>query len=190
MIEIIREYLIPFGVGAICMKLIDWFKDRWVQKKHGEIANLQEQRKSLYGPLHFLVSQNKQCFDLGNKVLEASIEESKGRQFSEAESERITTVSNDYSGRVREKNARIQKLLEENWHLIDEDDEDIFAAFLGSYTRMNVEAGDDASNRLPPSIQRMLDPIYFMPPGFAERVDSKWKAKRDRLDRLRNSWWR
>ncbi len=183
-------FVVGSMVGAICIKLVEWFKEGWVQKKQREIANLQEQLKSLYGWLHFLVSQNQQCFVMGDNVTQAHIQEYEGREFSvNPESDRTISVSNAYSSLVKDNNALIRKLLAENWHLIDNDDVEVFAGFLGNHTRMNVEAGDDASKRLPPLIRRRLDPIYYMPAVFVERVDGKWKAKRERLDTLRNSWW-
>ncbi len=176
MIERIMEYGFTFLAGAFLIKLCDWF----LAKKQREIANLQEQLKTLYGRLHFLVSQNQQCFKQGKKVTKAHLEESEGRQFPQenfqevrAEADTSISVSNDYSRLVKDNNAQIRKLLEEIWHLIDEDDVEVFVGFLDNHTRMNVEAGDGASNRLPPSIARRLDPIFScLPDSWREWIAS------------------
>ena len=194
--EIVR-YVMTFVGGGMAVAIITWMKEARSASRQREVAYLQDQLRSLYGPLHCLTSQNMETMKRSVKLQDALNPNNKvGPSEQEippargAEADKIIDLSNAYSAKFKENNSRIGQLLEANWSLIDVEDVELFLAFLVDCARMQVEVDEKHAEGLAFRVRQHLGEIYYVRPEFVERVTAQWNAKRLRLSELlMPHWW-
>jgi hypothetical protein len=190
--EIVRSVMI-FFTGGMAVAIYNSMKEA----RQKAVANLQEQLRLLYGPLHCLTTQNMEILKFAVKLQESINSNSKVAPHEQeippargAVAHKIIELSNTYSAKFKENNARIMQLLEANWSLIDMEDVAPFLAFLADYARMQVEVDEKHGEDVADRVNQHLGDIYYVRPEFVERVKAQWNAKRERLgELLMPHWW-
>lgn len=194
----VRANLASFLGGGIVVAVVHWINTLRTARRDREISWLQEQLRSLYGPLSFFTNQNEQLLGLAGKVQDAHgaffagkwSEDETTQKALEEQSTATTNLGNLYVKRVLENNAHVMELLEKNWHLADPADRDEFSRFQVDHTRFLNEVHQEGRNSIPLQITQQLGPISFMHPDMISCVRSALQSKQMRLAKFRSSWWR
>jgi hypothetical protein len=179
--------LITFVAVAVTL----WVNQRSVVHSR-EVEALREQLQSLYGPLHFLASQNGELWKLHEKVDAARAKFFEGRKsvpspetieaFSTAHS-RTIDLKNAYSIRSIENNKRIMDLLEKNWHLLDAGDVSTMAEFQVDYIRYSVESRENTAG-VPLNVLMELGEVVVGRETLRNCAKATFERKRARLTKL------
>jgi hypothetical protein len=184
--EVIQFVLAFFG-GGLVLAIINWLKEARSATHQREVAFLQDQLRLLYGPLHCVTAENQEILNLATKLSDALNPNIKAEQqippFRGAEATGIIGLSNAYSTRYKENNARIKELLQANSSLIDGEDVKPFVDFLADCARMQVEVDEKHADGLH-RIHQILGAVNYVRPGFVEHVTAQWNAKRERRNEL------
>ena len=162
----------------------------WATMRQGELQIIQNQLSALYGPLYYFTCLNKALFDLYKDYHKAYDKEFKDTNIApesmesfKKEATALLDEANSYiNTEVMQNNAKIIKLLEKNWHLIDLDDVDIFSRFQIDMARMKRSEGQSVRTTI--SLKEHLGNVSFMRPNMIERVEAKWRLKRTRVEQL------
>jgi hypothetical protein len=163
----IAQLVISFIGGGLVSAIGNWLHANRSARREREMSLLQDQLRMLYGPLSFFTSQNEQLFKLSGRV-QAGFDEFFTGRWSNEESvqhslvqsgEATTALSNAYIECVVENNARVMALLENNWHLADLPDLDVFSRFQVDYTRYLHEVKQQGRKNVPLNIVMKLGPI-------------------------------
>jgi len=195
--EEIIHYVMSMLGGGLVVFVLNWVKEARSATRQREVAYLQDQLRFLYGPLHCLTAQNMDTLKRAEKLQDALNPNIKTEPHEQqippaigAEADKIIGLSNAYSAKLKENNARISQLLEDNWSLIDVEDIDLFLAFLADCARMQIEVDEKHAEGVAFRVKQHLGDIYYVRPGFVERVTAQWHAKRERLGKLlMPRWW-
>lgn len=185
--------------GALVGTLISLLAGGIRARRERRIVALQEQLRLLYGPVAALASQNEQCFRFVAKIQTAHskhfahpevTENEMRRQALVTASERTTNLENQYVMRVIKNNARIMKIIDANWHLVDDVDRDIFSQFQFEYIRHLVEYKRGGIKEVPMSVLLDIGPeVAFMRPQMMSGVSKAFQSKRENLEKERKRWW-
>jgi hypothetical protein len=162
----------------------------WATMRQGELQIIQNQLIGLYGPLYYFTCLNKALFDLYNNYHKTYNQEFKdtniARESMEAVQKEATALldeANSYiNTEVMQNNTKILKLLEQNWHLIDPDDVEIFSKFQIDMARLKRSKGQSFRTAL--SLKEHLGNVSFMRPDVIEAAEAKWRFKRNRVVQL------
>lgn len=190
-IEEFIRYIMSLIGGGLVLAVVNWVKEVRSERRKREIDYLQDQLNKLYGPLHCLSAQNQETLKRAEKLqmalnpsMKAESPEQRIPPARGAEADKIIDLSNAYSAKFKENNARIRQLLDANWSLIDVDDVEQFLGFLADCARMQVEVDEMHAEGIAFRVTQQLGDIYYVRPGFVERVTAQWNAKRERLGEL------
>ncbi|MFC1488590.1 hypothetical protein ACFL6B_01950 [Thermodesulfobacteriota bacterium] len=179
--------LLGSGVGVAVVTAIFQI---WTTMRQGELQIIQNQLSGLYGPLYYFTCLNKALFDLygdyqgayGKEFKDTNIAPESTEYFKK-EATAILDEANSYiNTEVMQNNAKIIELLEKNWHLIDIDDVEIYSRFQIDMARLKRSEGQ--SFRTAISLSEHLGDVSFMRPNMIERVEAKWRLKRNRVEQL------
>ena len=183
------------GSGFI-VALLNWFKEARSGARQRELSQVQEQLRLLYSPLHCLMSQNARFLRHHEKLLDAYKAAYEAREFSPEGVEAslpgardTLELMNSYIAELTRTNARIAKVIEDNWSLMDPEDMDLFADFLLECKRVEVEGEAGKSKTLPYEIRRQVGGISYFTGEFLSRIESRWKSKRNRQHELMMPQW-
>jgi len=154
--EIIR-YVLSFLGGGLVAAIGNWLHATVAARREREASYLEQQLRSLYGPLSFFATQNEQLFKLGGQIHHEYSAFFKGpwspdpethRQLSQEMSATIE-LSNEYVNRVTQNNMRVMEILEQNWHLADLEDAEVFARFQLDHARFVTEVREERRKNVP-----------------------------------------
>ena len=196
--ELIR-YVMSFIGGGFAVAVVNWLHSSSAARKQGELAQLREQLKCLYGPISYFTRSNEALFVLNEKIHDAYGSEFIAKDWSddpltrERVKEGATTtidLANSYVNQAVENNKRILALLESNWHLVDQEDLPEFIQFRVDCTRMATEMYGKMRLKTPDAVYQALGEISYMRPALIGRVAEKVAAKQDRIDQLLLPRWR
>jgi len=162
----------------------------WNSMRQGELQNIQDKLKWLYGPLFFFTRLNEDLFNIYRKYQEACAKEYKDKlptpenaQDLQQQLDQLLQEGNSYiETEVIQNNDKIIPLLEKYWYLIDFDDVEIFSQFLIDmimYKRIK-----DQTIRTALIIKKHIGSISFMRPEMIERVKEKFGSKIEREKEL------
>lgn len=179
--------LLGSGVGVAIVTALFQI---WTTMRQGELQIIQNQLSGLYGPLYYFTCLNKALFDLYNDYHKAYGKEFKDTNIApesmesfKGEATALLDEANSYiNTEVMQNNAKILELLEKNWHLIDLDDVEIYSRFQIDMARLKRSEGQ--SFRTAISLREHLGDVSFMRPNMIERVEAKWRLKRNRVEQL------
>jgi hypothetical protein len=179
-------------VGTLLTVVVGGLRGRRDRK----IACLQEQLRLLYAPASALATQNRQLFQLVEKIqsehqrlFTGQHSENETRQAALLEaSERTTNLGNLYAKRVVKNNTRLMRIIDTNWHLADLSDRDVFSQFQFEYIRYVVETKQRGAAGIPLQIVLELGPVSFMRPDMISRLDKVFLEKQESLERERSRW--
>jgi hypothetical protein len=157
--ELIR-YILSFLGGGVVAAVGNWIHANRSARRQREVAWLQEQIRSLYGPISFFTTQNEQLLKLAGNVHEAGSahfanawsEDNRTQNIMQDNIDCTIKLGNMYVERVVENNARIMAILEAHWHLADPVDEAVFAGFKVDQTRFVTEVKQEGRKGVPFSI--------------------------------------
>jgi hypothetical protein len=182
---------VPALIGFSAVAVGWWVTHRSAVRAR-EVEALREQLRSLYGPLHFLTSQNGELWKLHEKVDAARAKFFEGRKgdlapesieaFSKAHLKTID-LKNTYAQRGIENNKRIMELLEKNWHLIDAGDVGAMAEFQVDYIRYSVESRENTAD-IPLNVLMELGSVVVGRENLRNCAKASFERKRARLTKL------
>jgi hypothetical protein len=182
---------VPAIIGFFAVAVGLWATHRLAVRAR-EVEALREQLRSLYGPLHFLASQNSDLWKLHNNVDAARAKFFEGRTgvsspesinaFSTAHSKTID-LKNAYALRGIENNKRIMDLLEKNWHLLDAGDVSTMAEFQVDYIRYSVESRENTAG-VPLNVLMELGEVVIGRETLRNCAKATFERKRARLTKL------
>ncbi len=183
--------LLGGGIGAA---LVTALFQIWYSMRQSEFQIIQNQLSGLYGPLYYFTCLNKAMFDLYNKYHVAYDKEHKDKNIApeaaedfQKEAVAMLEEANSYiNTEVMQNNEKIIVLLENNWHLIDSDDVEIFSRFQIDISRL--KRAEDQTLRTALSIKKHIGSVSFMRPEMIDRVKEKWSLKRKRVEQLTKGW--
>jgi hypothetical protein len=153
---------------------------------------LQEQIRSLYGPLSFFTTQNEQLFRLCGNI-DAAYSAFFNREWSQDERTQKTlrkeadstiALENAYAEQVAENSQRAMAVLEANWHLVDPEDADVLSQFQVDHIRFTTEVKEQRAREIPIKIAHALGPISYMRPDMVDCIRTAVRRKRARLAEL------
>ncbi|HYV35127.1 MAG TPA: hypothetical protein VE988_05450 [Gemmataceae bacterium] len=189
-LEIFQFLTVGLGSGFL-VTAIKLYLDARSAARQREIGYLQDQLRLLYSPLHLLATLNKEHLKITEKLQDALNPKATAKPQPEdvpaasgAESDQIIKLSNEYATKFKENNAKMRQILEANWSLIDVDDVDLLLAFVVDCVRMQVEVDEKHSQGVAIRVNQRLGTIFYVRPGFTERITAQWNAKRQRLSKL------
>jgi hypothetical protein len=192
MIQLISNWIsAAIGAGLI-VALIDWVRTARREKRERYVSILREQIQHLYGPIYYLVQQNKICFQTTDEISEAVQKEYSENTFAESSQQRVVNAikrtfdtRNEYIELVKRNNEKIMDILNNNIHLAEIEDYEKFSMFIKDYFRLQIETerilikeeGTDKTisiPKLPSNIVFKLPKISFMDPKFAKMVEARF----------------
>jgi hypothetical protein len=186
--ELIR-YILSFLGGGGVAALGNWIHASWTARRQREAAWLQEQIRSLYGPLSFFTTQNEQLFRLCGNI-DAAYSAFFNRGWSQDERTQKTlrkeadstiALQNAYAEQAAENSQRAMAVLEANWHLVDPEDADVLSQFQVDHIRFTIEVKEQRAREIPIEIARALGPIAYMRPDMVDCIRTAVRRKRARL---------
>jgi hypothetical protein len=152
-------------------------------REQKRIDFLGKQLKDLYGPLFNFISQAEKLIELNDKIHKAcDVENPDGDNMPHQDIIGSIGIANEYINYISKNNEGIQKILSNNYSLIDPDDIEIFQEFFEHYIRMHVEIDKDGKLTTPMSIYERLGSISFLPIKFMERIKDKFNSKKNNMD--------
>jgi hypothetical protein len=162
----------------------------WNSMRQGELQNIQDKLKWLYGPLFFFTRLNEDLINLCRRHEEACAKEYKDTRPTPENSEdlqqqvdQLFEEGNSYIEiDVIQNNEKIIPLLEKYWYLIDFDDVEIFSQFIIDMIMYKRIKGQTPRTAL--IIKKHIGPISFMRPEMIERVKEKFVSKIKREKQL------
>jgi hypothetical protein len=177
--------------GGVIVSVGNWVHSNLASRRDREITWLQDQLRSLYGPLFFFTSQNEQLFQMSGKLQDAQgggwSEDETRQQSLERQGAATTNLGSLYVKRVIENNARVMEILEKNWHLADSADYDVFSQFQLDYTRFLTEVQQRGGDGIPLRIRLGLGPVVYMHPEMISRMGAAVRVKQARWEKLRRT---
>jgi hypothetical protein len=191
-------FLIPALLGFIGGSAAGAFISAWYQARAARVAreveHLDQQLRLLYGPLHFLVSQNADLFKLSGAFHEAYTAEFVAQKFAPEAMESVRRdadatidIANSYVVRVAENNEGIMQILKSGWQHVDPGDVETFSHFQIDYLRFRTEVWGKMRLSTPLSIYARVGPISYMRPEIVQRVREAFTRKTERLRELRGA---
>ena len=185
-----EQYIAGFFGAGFGVFVLEWVKEWRSESRRRRIVYLEEQLTKLYGPLHFFISQNEQFLECNRNVLEAYRGFFEGKNWAEEAIESVDKdamktieLANVYVEKIKDNNRQIMELLKRNWHLIDIDDTQTFAAFQVHFTRGELEFERGPKGQIPFNIRLALGDVHFYHSDWTKRVKEKWVQKRQELGR-------
>ncbi len=191
--------------GGVIVAILTWFRTERTERVKRLVDFRTEQLTSLYGPVFFLASVNKQIADqwsnLDNAQRESYLEPTFSRQDAtqenvSRESGMTTDVKNEYSRRIDGNNKKMFRIIRDNYSVVDIDDAEEFQRFAISVVRQSVEFSDEGS-KLPLTIHGQIPRNTTYDEAFVEFTARRFQEKSELLARLQVSrleriqrWWR
>jgi hypothetical protein len=176
------------GSNAVILFALEWWRESHREKRQREIAHLQDQLHHLYSPLHFLICQNETLLEQSNKIMKEYKGYFEGKQWApeahkSLEQAALSTIelSNQYCRRIVDNNSVILDILRDHWHLIDDDDLEVFADVQTHVIRHKFEFEQNAVPDIPLPIVLNLGRVHFFHRDWAARIKEKWTAKRSQI---------
>ncbi len=162
----------------------------WNSMRQGELQNIQDKLRWLYGPLFSFTRLNEDLFNLQRNIMEACAKEygdtrptPENAQDLQQQVNQVFEEANYYvETEVIQNNEKIIPLLEKYWYLIDFDDVEIFSQFRIDAIMYKRIKGQTIKTAL--IIKRHLGNISFMRPEMIERVKKKFASKIQREKQL------
>ena len=182
---------VPAVIG-LCGVAVGWWVTHGSAVRTREVEALREQLRSLYGPLHFLTSQNGELWKLHEKVDAARAKFFEGRKgdLNPESIEALTKahlktidLKNTYAQRGIDNNKRIMELLEKNWHLVDAGDVGAMAEFQVDYIRYSVESRENTAD-IPLNVLMELGAVVVGRENLRNCAKATFERKRARLTKL------
>jgi len=176
--------MIAAGVSAVTLYL-----GRRRDAKQLKLNALDAQLSGIYGPVAFLLSQNKVIFAHAEELRAAA--EKTDKRFGSS-SDEITAwikVNNTYAALASENNAKILQLLGQGYHLLDDEDRTVCHEAALDHVRLGVEgsAGKDKAP-LPLDVAITMDkPILYMRAEFLDKMLAKFGSKQTEVRKLRGA---
>jgi len=190
--EVIR-LVFSFLGGGVAVAILDWIRSNRAEKREAKVKFLDEQIRSLYGPLYYFVSQNELLFELDSRFHGAYNQEYVNKKYSQQEytqenlkkeTQETINIRNLYAEEVEENNKKIKEILDNNYPYIDRDDISDFAKFSEHHIRLQKERDQNGRLKTPLRVYRHVGDISYLRPEFANRVKKKFFQKKDELDKL------
>ena len=193
MVQLISNWIsAAIGAGLI-VAFIDWLRTYRRERRERHISVLREQIQHLYGPIYYLVQQNKTCFQASDDISKAAKEEYSGKNWApsalktvEKEIKNTIDTQNEYVELVMRNNEKIMNILNNNMHLAELEDYEKFSIFIKDYFRLQIETGKilkekkeadetNSDQKLPIAVVLKLPEISFMDPNFAYMVEKRFR---------------
>jgi len=186
------SYVIAALFGGSIVSIIDWFRTYRREKRERHISILREQIQHLYGPIYYLVSQNKTLFQASANIHKAAEDAYFGKRFASSVLETVTKdvnktieIANRYIELVVKNNEKIMDILNNNIHLAEIEDYENFSIFVKDYFRLQIETGrilksekevdkTDSDPKLPFSVVLKLPRISFLDENFIKMVETRF----------------
>jgi hypothetical protein len=192
-LKLILGFLFSFLGGGVIVAIFEAIRINKAEKLSRRLEILNNQIRSLYGPLYFFTSQNARCFELADSIQKAYQREYVEQKFSQnprtqenVKRDVNTTleIGNTYAGLITQNNERIIEILRDNYSFIDPDDQDVFQQFVLDFNRLRTEREESGKLKTPLQIYAYIGDISFMRADFIERVKTKFNAKKTEIDNL------
>ncbi|MGB8658442.1 MAG: hypothetical protein WCE90_11780 [Candidatus Zixiibacteriota bacterium] len=189
-------YWVSAAMGGLFVAIIDWLRTSKRERQERHLAVLKEQIQCLYGPIYYLVSQNKVFFQASSDVHKAGEEVYFGKEWAPSVLEAVTKetiglieTSNKYIELVMKNNDRIMEILNNNIYLAEIEDYEKFSIFVKDYFRLQVESGRilrtheeadklDKDPKLPLRVVLKLPRISFLDEDFFKMVETRFSEKK------------
>jgi hypothetical protein len=193
------DFLTFASVGAIIGAIITMISTHTLKTRELRVKLLEDKLNKLYGPIYYYIKLNRNFFEQNSLIHSSWITEYVVPSYSQEPltQERLNKSDQDtmyikqkYQEQILANNEQIKQALDNNFSLIDIDDIDIFLQFYHHRTRLLVEVKNEQNIRIPNKIYKHLEDISLMPKEFSDRVEDKFKQKKEKLDRLNiKKWW-
>jgi hypothetical protein len=180
------------AIGAgLFVSIINWFRENRREKRERHVSILREQIQNLYGPIYYLVTQNKTLFQAYATIHKAADEEYSGKRWApfaqksiSKEIENTFEIANKYIEQVQNNNEKIMNILNTNIHYAEVEDYENFSPFIKDYFRLQIETGflkmenkmdeKDNKQKLPMPVALKLPEISFLNQKFAEMIETRF----------------
>jgi hypothetical protein len=175
-------------IAAVVSAATVFLKWRWDVRKL-KLATLEAELSGIYGPVAFLLSQNKVIFAHTAEVSAAAERNSKQSGSDSDEITVVIKVNNTYAALAAENNAKIIQLVQQNYHLIDDGDLAVCHEAALDHVRLGVE-GSAGRDKPPLSFmiaQTMDKPILYMRPEFHKKMLATFVSKQATARKLRGA---
>jgi adenylate kinase family enzyme len=179
------------GAGLI-VSIINWISASRKERRERHITILREQIQHLYGPIYYLVSQNKTFFQTSHDIHKAGEKVYSGIEWAPSAQQTIEReitdtieTANKYIELVEKNNEKIMDILNNNIHLAEIEDYENFSIFVKDYFRLQIETGrilrskkevdkTDSDPKLPFRVVLKLPRISFLDENFIEMVETRF----------------
>lgn len=191
----IMEYIFTFLSGGLVTYLISFFLTTKIDKKKRIQERLKEQIEILYAPVYFLLKQNTFYYNYSANIQDAwenvFVEKNQnGYDIKDAitEAEINKKVQVFYITKIIENNNLILELIKKSFMYIDFDDLEIFEKFINDCSIANADQvyslrNTNISDEVWSKISSQLGAIYYYNKSFINRIESKYKKKKDEYEK-------
>jgi hypothetical protein len=184
--------------GGIVVAVINWVRTSKSEKTTRKHEFLKEQIAKLYGPLYFFAGLNEALFVLNDKFHKAykehfidenwSTDPDTRDNLNKASAATLGTA-NYYVNLCRDNNAKIIKVLQDNYAYIDPEDTAVFQQFVIDHLRMEREFKADTALETPLEIYYKVGEISYSRPEFLELIRRRFTEKVELIKSIQGANW-
>ncbi len=180
------QLLFSFLGGGLVVGLLNLWHTTRSQQKARRAEFLRLQLHQLYGSLQFFGSCNRSIFEIQVKINDALKAKYDGKEHPALEErvEQVIDLKNEYSAQIHANNKRMIEILTTHYSLIEPSDADVFADFIGNYTRHCTEYEEAGRLKLPLEIYTQVGHVYPLREEFLECINKRFHEKRAELEEL------
>lgn len=169
--------------GGLIATVISILAQYWSTKRAAERAYLGDALRYVYGPVFHLLIESRDLMSLAKDVRDVASEHFGNKKWAESAQEQVErdmdatfNIRDKYRETISQNIDEAIKICNDNWHLIELADSDVFYDMQRQRRRWRIEWQTEDGPPMPFAVKRKLDPISFYKEEWTVRIEDRYNC--------------